>query len=101
MIDTVGGETLDRSFPVLRRGGRLVTLSAPPPAGRADEYGVTATFFIVTPNREQLTELAALVDDGRLRIEIARTFPLAEGRAAFESGRLPGRRPGKTVLVVR
>jgi NADPH:quinone reductase-like Zn-dependent oxidoreductase len=36
VIDTVGGETLDRSFGVLRRGGRLVTLSAPPPAGRAD-----------------------------------------------------------------
>src|SRR5262249_36014892 len=42
VIDTVGGQTLDRSFRVLRRGGRLVTLSAPPPAGKADEYGVTA-----------------------------------------------------------
>ncbi|MGZ4528928.1 MAG: NADP-dependent oxidoreductase [Mycobacterium sp.] len=101
VIDTVGGETLDRSFPVLRRGGRLVTLSAPPPAGRADEYGVTATFFIVTPNRDQLTELAALVDSGRLHVEIAQTFPLDRGREAFESGRRPGRRAGKTVIVVR
>jgi hypothetical protein len=41
---------------VLRRGGRLVAPSAPPPAGKADEYGVTATFFIVQPNRAQLTE---------------------------------------------
>ncbi len=57
---------------MLRRGGRLVTLSAPPPAG------MTAMFFIVTPNRDQLAELAALVD----------------------SGRRPNRRPGKTVLVV-
>ncbi|MGZ4513242.1 MAG: NADP-dependent oxidoreductase [Mycobacterium sp.] len=101
VIDTVGGETLDRSFPVLRRGGRLVTLSAPPPAGRSDEYGVTATFFIVTPNRDQLTELAALVDSGRLHVEIAQTFPLDRGREAFESGRRPGRRAGKTVIVVR
>ncbi|MGZ4577015.1 MAG: NADP-dependent oxidoreductase [Mycobacterium sp.] len=101
VIDTVGGETLDRSFPVLRRGGRLVTLSAPPPAGRADEYGVTATFFIVTPNRDQLTELAVLVDSGRLHVEIAQTFPLDRGREAFESGRRPGRRAGKTVIVVR
>ena len=66
VIDTVGGAVLERSFGVLRRGGRLITLSAPPPAGRADEYGVTATFFIVTPNREQLRRLAALVDGGRL-----------------------------------
>ncbi len=100
VVDTVGGETLRRSFGVLRRGGRLVTLSAPPPAETADEYGVTAMFFIVTPNRDQLAELAALVDSGRLRVQIAETFPLAEGRQAFESGRRPNRRPGKTVLVV-
>ena len=99
VIDTVGGETLDRSYSVLRRGGRLITLSAPPPAGKADEYGVTATFFIVTPNREQLAELAALVDRGRLRVEIAATFPLAKGREAFES-RHSNRRAGKTVIVV-
>lgn len=101
VIDTVGGETLGRSFPVLRRGGRLVTLSAPPPAGKADEYGVTATFFIVVPNRDQLVELAALVDSGRLRVEIAETFPLENGREAFESGRRPVRRAGKTVIVIR
>ncbi len=101
VVDTVGGEVLDRSFGVLRRGGRLITLSAPAPAGRAAEYGVTATFFIVTPNRNQLTELAALVDSGRLRVQIAATFPLDRGREAFESGQRPGRRAGKTVIVVR
>jgi len=100
VIDTVGGETLHRSFGVLRRGGRLVTLSAPPPADTADQYGVTAIFFIVTPNRAQLAELAALVDSGRLQVPIAETFPLAEGRQAFESGRRRNRRPGKTVLIV-
>jgi NADPH:quinone reductase-like Zn-dependent oxidoreductase len=83
----------------------LVCLSEPPPAGRADEYGVTATFFIVEPNRDQLAELAALVDGlsakGRLHVEIAQTYPLEQGREAFESARRPGRRAGKTVIVVR
>jgi NADPH:quinone reductase-like Zn-dependent oxidoreductase len=101
VIDTVGGDTIERSFGVLRRGGRLVALTAPPPPGKADEYGITATFFIVTANRDQLNELAALVDGGRLRVEIAATFPLDEGREAFESGQRPGRRAGKTVIVVR
>jgi NADPH:quinone reductase-like Zn-dependent oxidoreductase len=101
VIDTVGGDTLDLSFAVLRRGGRLVTLSAPPAADKADQYGVSAEFFIVTPNREQLVQLAALVDGGQLHVEIAATFPLAQGREAFESGHRTGRRPGKTVLVVR
>ncbi|MGO9158886.1 NADP-dependent oxidoreductase [Mycobacterium sp.] len=100
VVDTVGGETLDRSFAVLRRGGRLVTLSAPPPAHIADQYGVSAMFFIVTPNQDQLAELAALIDSGRLHVHIAETFPLVEGREAFESGRRRDRRPGKTVLVV-
>lgn len=101
VIDTVGGPTVDGLFRVLRSGGRLVTLSAPVPAGEADEYDVTATFFVVTPNRTQLAELASLVDSGRLHVEIAATFPLMRGRAAFESGRRPDRRPGKTVIVIR
>jgi NADPH:quinone reductase-like Zn-dependent oxidoreductase len=101
VIDTVGGATLDRSFAVLRRGGRLVTLSAPPPAGRAEAFGVEATFFIVTPDREQLTHLANLVDESELHTSIADTFSLQDGRAAFESGLRRPRRPGKTVLIIR
>lgn len=101
VIDTVGGDTLDRSFAVLRRGGRLVTLSEPPAADKADEYGLSAIFFIVTPNREQLAQLAALVDGDQLHVEIAATFPLAQGREAFESGQRAVRRPGKTVIMVR
>jgi NADPH:quinone reductase-like Zn-dependent oxidoreductase len=95
VVDTVGGETLEGSSAVVRQGGRLVTLSAPPPEG------VTATFFIVTPDRPQLERLAALVDDGRLYVPISATFTLEQGRTAFESGRMPHRTPGKTVLVVR
>jgi NADPH:quinone reductase-like Zn-dependent oxidoreductase len=101
VIDTVGGQTLERSFEVLRPGGRLVTLSAPPPPGKADAFEVDAMFFIVTPDRAQLTQLAELVDAAGLHIAIAGTFPLKDGRAAFESGRQEHRRPGKTVLIVR
>jgi NADPH:quinone reductase-like Zn-dependent oxidoreductase len=100
-VDTVGGQTLERAFAVLRPGGRLVTLSGPPPEGMAEAYDVESTFFIVTPDRSQLARLAELVDAGRLHVAIAATFPLRDGRAAFESGRLSHRRPGKTVLIVR
>jgi len=98
VLDTIGGDTLERSYGVLRRGGRLVTLSAPPPTGRAEEYGVHAMFFVVRPNRDELTRLAAMADHGRLRPVVSQTFPLEEGRAAYESGRRP-RPPGKTVLT--
>jgi NADPH:quinone reductase-like Zn-dependent oxidoreductase len=101
VIDTVGGSILRDVFGLVRRGGRLVTLSSPIPAREADEYDFTAAFFVVTPDRDQLAELAALVDRGQLHVEIAATFPLTEGREAFESGQRSGRRPGKTVIVVR
>ena len=101
VVDTVGGQTLERSFAVLRPGGRLVTLSAPPPEGMADEFGVVATFFIVVPDHGQLVRLAEYVDAGRLHVAIAATFPLTEGRRAFASGGERPRKPGKTVLVVR
>jgi len=100
VLDTVGGSTMERSFGVLRPGGRLVTLSAPPPDGLALQHQVQALFFVVRPDRDELAQLAALVDDGKLRPIVSRTFPLAQGRQAYESGSLP-RPPGKTVLIVR
>ncbi|MEO5901386.1 MAG: NADP-dependent oxidoreductase [Ilumatobacteraceae bacterium] len=100
VIDTVGGDTLLGSFEVVRRGGRIVTLSAPPPAGIAERLGIGASFFVVQPNHDDLTQLAALVDAGDLRPVVSRTFPLAATRAAFESATRP-HPPGKTVLVVR
>jgi NADPH:quinone reductase-like Zn-dependent oxidoreductase len=101
VIDTVGGDTLERSFEIICPGGKLVTLSAPPPPGKADAFEIDATFFIVEPDQAVLKTLAQYVDDARLHVAIAGTYPLADGRAAFESGRQPGRRPGKTVLTVR
>jgi NADPH:quinone reductase-like Zn-dependent oxidoreductase len=99
VLDTVGGPTLDRSYGVLRAGGRLVTVVAPPSTELAAAHGVNAMFFIVRPDRDELDRLASYVDAGQLEPVVARTFPLADGRSAYESARLP-RRPGKTVIVV-
>ena len=56
-------------------------------------------FFVVTPDAAELTWLAGLVDGGRLRPVVTQTFPLREGRQAFESASRP-HSPGKTVLIV-
>lgn len=100
VIDTVGGAVLDGSYGLLREGGRLVTLGAPPDQELAGRYKVHAMFFVVKPDAGELARLAELADTGRLRAVISQTFPLAEGQKAFESGG-GARRPGKTVLVVR
>ncbi len=101
VIDTIGGTTLERSFHVLKPGGRLVTLQAPPSQEHAQQLGVSATFFIVTPDRDELDRLARLADTGRLEVLIAARYPLSQGRAAYESSRDAGRKPGKTILIVQ
>jgi NADPH:quinone reductase-like Zn-dependent oxidoreductase len=100
VLDTVGGTTLERSYGVLKPGGRLVTLGAPPDHALAAAQDVHAMFFVVRPDRVELARLAGMVDAGRLRPVLGSAFPLADGRSAYASG---GQRnkPGKTVLVVR
>ncbi|HET9969882.1 MAG TPA: zinc-binding dehydrogenase, partial [Streptosporangiaceae bacterium] len=100
VIDTVGGAVLDASYQLMRAGGRLVTLSAPPSAERAREAGVHAMFFVVTPDPGELAQLTRLVDEGRLRPVVSQALPLRDGRLAYDSAGRP-RPPGKTVLVVR
>ncbi len=97
VFDTVGGDTLARSAAVLHEGGRLVSVAEEPPATVSET--VTATYFVVEPSREQLVELATLVDGGRLRPAIDSVFPLADARAAFERSMASGKR-GKVVLRV-
>jgi len=101
VIDAVGKETPEGLFAALRRGGRLITLQEPPSQEMADKYGVTALFFVVTANRDRLAQVADMIDLGKLKVSVAATFPLAEGRAAYDSGASRRHRPGKTVLVVR
>ncbi|NMH81637.1 NADP-dependent oxidoreductase [Pseudonocardia xinjiangensis] len=101
VIDAVGRDVPEALFAALRRGGRLITLQEPPPEELADKYGVTALFFIVTAGRSGLARIAGMIDAGKLMVGVAATFPLAEGRAAYESGAVRRSRPGKTVLVVR
>ena len=98
VFDTAGGDRLERSPAVLRPGGRLVSVAAEPPREAAAERGISAVYFVVEPNREQLVEIARLADGGDLRPAIDEVFPLAEARAAFQ--RSMSARRGKVVLRV-
>ncbi len=94
VFDTVGGETLARSWSVLKTGGKLVTIATAGEVAR-DERTQKA-FFIVDANRAQLTEIARLIDEGALRPELDGIFPLSEARAAYDYKP----RHGKTVLII-
>lgn len=100
VIDTIGGDVLQRSFGVAVEGGRLVTLQGPPDTKMAERAAIAATFFIVSPDISELNRIADLADRGELRVVLAATFPLEKGKAAFESGQGTHRSPGKTVLII-
>jgi NADPH:quinone reductase-like Zn-dependent oxidoreductase len=91
VFDTAGGELLRRSVAVLSAGGRLVSVAEQPPDG--------GVYFIVEPNRDQLTSIAGLADAGELRPPLVRIFPLASAREAFARSVERGS-PGKVVLAV-
>src|SRR5215471_17509309 len=93
-FDTVGGETLERSWGVLKHGGRLVTVAAS--GEQTTDERVRAAYFIVEPSRTQLAEIARLIEGGALRPAVGAVFPLAEARQAYQHK--PVR--GKVVLSV-
>jgi len=99
IVDTAGGDRLARSPAVIRAGGRLVGIAVQPALAAAAARGITAVYFVVSPNREQLVELARLADGGHLRPVIDQVFPLAQARQAFERS-LGHHPPGKIVLRV-
>ena len=99
VLDTVGGETLDRSWGVLRPDGILVTIAGDAPEDVAAKYGVRAASILVQPNREQLVQIGRLIDAGTIRPIVAAVFPLSNAREAFAQG-LAGHNRGKLVLRV-
>jgi NADPH:quinone reductase-like Zn-dependent oxidoreductase len=82
VFDTVGGETLERSWGVLKPGGRLVTIATS--VEGSQDPRTREAFFIVQANRAQLAEIARLIDAGQLRPVVDAVFPLAQARQAYE-----------------
>ena len=99
VLDTVGGDTLERSWGVLCHGGVLVTIAGSAPADKAARYGVCGVDFIVKPSRAQLVEIGRLIGAGKLRPTLEATFPLEEAKEAFKHG-AGGHNRGKIVLQV-
>jgi NADPH:quinone reductase-like Zn-dependent oxidoreductase len=99
VLDTVGGDILERSWRVLRKGGTLVTIVGDAPEDKAKALGVRGVSMLVQPNRAQLVEISSLVDNGKLRPIVNQVFPLSEARRAYEKG-LSGHARGKLVLRI-
>ena len=99
VLDTVGDDTLDRSFGVLKRGGVLVSIVSTPSPEKAEAYDVRSVFFIVRPNHAHLVQISGLVDAGLLHPVVKGVLSLAQVRTAYESVHSRGAQ-GKLVIRV-
>jgi NADPH:quinone reductase-like Zn-dependent oxidoreductase len=118
VIDSLGGQTLEKSLRVLKPGGIAIGLAGPPDPGFAKEIGanpvvrlatvllsgrtrlrarrlhVRYSFLLMKASGEQLRAIAALVDAGAIRPVIDRVFPfeaVKDAMAYVESGRAKGK----------
>jgi NADPH:quinone reductase-like Zn-dependent oxidoreductase len=98
VFDTVGGDTLNRSWSVLKPGGRVVTIAADSEA--TIDQRVKDAFFIVAPNQKQLVEVAKLLDAGKLKTFVKATIPLNEASVAYSGALKDKSGHGKIVIAV-
>jgi NADPH:quinone reductase-like Zn-dependent oxidoreductase len=124
VFDTRGGDTLNKSFGVLKRGGKLISVAGPPdpafakqaglnpilrqairllsyPTRRtAKRHGVRYSFLWMQANGNQLTEIASLADSGIIRPVIDRVFPFESTKEALAYAD-QGRAKGKVIITMR
>ena len=98
VFDTVGDETLQRSWEVLKKDGRMVTIASD--VEGTDDPKLKAAFFIVEPNREQLKGVARMLDEGALRTFVSATVPFEQAGQAYANGHVSRVGPGKIVVAI-
>jgi NADPH:quinone reductase-like Zn-dependent oxidoreductase len=99
VYDLVGGETQERSWRVVKKAGVLVSTLTEPSQALAAERSARGLRYTVEESGENLAEIARLIDAGRVKPVIAKTFPLEEAVAALQF--LEKEHPaGKVVLTV-
>jgi NADPH:quinone reductase-like Zn-dependent oxidoreductase len=99
VLDSISGETADRSYQVIKKGGIFVSILRPPSPEKAAAHGVRTGHTFVQANVAELDEIAKLVDSGKLKATIEKMFPLSEAAAAHDLN-ATGHTRGKIVLRV-
>ena len=99
VLESVGGDTLTRSYGVVKKGGIIVSLVGPPNQAELAKHGIRGVALGVGPDSRQLTEIGKLIDDKKIKVIVSQTFPLAEAAKAQEQV-ATGHTRGKIVLKV-
>ena len=99
VLDSVGKDTLERSYGVLNKGGFIVTLVARMNQAQLDNHAIRGASLSVEPNSDELAEIRKLIDEKKIKVVVSQTFPLSEARKAQEQA-ATGHTRGKIVLKV-
>jgi NADPH:quinone reductase-like Zn-dependent oxidoreductase len=99
VFDLIDGETRERSWKLLKKGGILVTTLTDPSQEKARQHGVRATRYTVEADGTELTEIADLVTSGKVKPHIQKTYPLRSAVDALASVE-DGHSVGKIVMIV-
>lgn len=99
VLESVGGDTLTRSYDVVKKGGIIVSIVGPPNQAELDKRGIRGAGLGVDPNSKELAEIGKLIDDKKIKVIVSQTFPLTEAVKAQEQV-ATGHTRGKIVLKV-
>ena len=85
VLDLIGGETQERSWECLKDGGTLISTLEQPSREKAEAHHAKAKVIMAEPKAEQLREIASLIEQGKVKVIIEETFPLAEAKQAHDA----------------
>lgn len=96
VVDLIGGDVLERSYGVLKPGGRLVSVAGQPDQEEAKQKGITASYLNSKVKIDQLEELVELVSTGELKVVLADVLPFTldgvrQAHVLSENGHAPGK----------
>ncbi|HTR43671.1 MAG TPA: NADP-dependent oxidoreductase [Pseudomonadales bacterium] len=98
IFDAVGGEVMERSWNILSKGGKAVTVATQ--SSEAADQRVRDAFMLVRADGALLATIAGLIDAGEFRVFVAEVLPLAEARQAYAMAQ-QGSARGKVVLSLQ
>ena len=99
VLDSIGRDTLARSYGVVKKGGIVISLVARPKQDELQKHGIRGTALNVESTSEQLAEIGKLIDDKKIKVIVSQTFPLSEAMKAQQQV-ATGHTRGKIVLKV-
>ena len=99
VLDSIGRDTLARSYGVVKKGGIVVSLVARPKESELEKHGIRGSALNAEPNSEELAEITKLIDDRKIKVIVSQTFPLSDAMKAQEQV-ATGHTRGKIVLKI-